>query len=78
MTRLRGVERLRATVVVGQQLYTQLCRDLNSPSDSLDDIPDREALLKAVEKLEQEAYKLGCSCASAGSSIPPMDFGSSP
>jgi hypothetical protein len=39
---LRGVERLRAAIaVVGQQLYTQLCRDLNFPSDSLDDIPNR-------------------------------------
>jgi hypothetical protein len=55
---LRGVERLRtATAVVGQQRYTQLCRDLNFASDALDDIPDREALRKAVEMLEQEATK---------------------
>jgi hypothetical protein len=44
--------------VVGQQRYTQLCRALNFPSDSLDDIPDREALRKAVETLEQEANKV--------------------
>jgi hypothetical protein len=55
---LRGVERLRAaTAVVGQQRYTQLCRGLNFPSDALDDIPNREALRKAVETLEQEADK---------------------
>jgi hypothetical protein len=56
---LRGVERPRAaTAVVGQQRYTQLCRALNFPSDSLDDIPDREALRKAVETLEWEASKM--------------------
>jgi hypothetical protein len=55
---LRGVERLRAaTAVVGHRRYTQVCRDLNFPSDSLDDIPNRDALRKAVEMLEQEAKK---------------------
>jgi hypothetical protein len=59
---LRGVERLRAaTAVVGQQRYTQLCLDLNFPNDSLDDIPNREALRKAVNTLEREASKLNAA-----------------
>jgi hypothetical protein len=53
---LRGVERLRAaTAAVGQQRYSQLCRELNLPSDALDDIPDRNALRLLIETLEKEA-----------------------
>ncbi len=52
----RGVERLRAaTKIVGQQRYSQLCRDLNFASDALDDIPDRSALRRVIEALEKEA-----------------------
>jgi hypothetical protein len=53
---LRGVERLRAAIaIVGQARFLQLCKELNFASDHLDDIPDREALRKAVETLEAEA-----------------------
>jgi hypothetical protein len=53
---LRGVERLRAaTAIVGQQRYSQLCREFNYPSDALDDIPDRNALRRLIEALEKEA-----------------------
>ena len=56
---LRGVERLRAaTAVVGQQRYTQLCPDLNFPSDALDDIPNREALRKAVVSCSDSLWGL--------------------
>ena len=56
----RGVERLRAaTKVVGQQRYSQLCRDLNFGSDALDDIPDRSALRQIIEALEKEAAAVG-------------------
>jgi hypothetical protein len=52
---LRGVERLRAAIaIVGQARYSQLCQELNFASNHLDDIPDREALRKAVETLETE------------------------
>jgi hypothetical protein len=52
----RGIERLRAaTKIVGQQRYSQLCRDLNFASDVLDDIPDRSALRQLIEALEKEA-----------------------
>ena len=53
---LRGVERLRAAIaIVGQARYSELCQELKFASDHLDDIPDREALRKAVEILEAEA-----------------------
>ena len=52
---LRGVERLRAAIaIVGQPRYSELCQELKFASDHLDDIPDREALRKAVEILETE------------------------
>ena len=55
---LRGVERLRAAIaIVGQARYSQLCQELKFASDHLDDIPDREALRKAVEILEAEAVR---------------------
>ena len=45
----RGVERLRAAIaIVGQARYSELCKGLNFASDHLDDIPDREALRKAI------------------------------
>jgi hypothetical protein len=54
----RGVERLRATIaIVGQARYSQLCKELNFASAHLDDIPDREALRKAVGILEAEAVR---------------------
>ena len=55
---LRGVARLRAAIaIVGQARYLELCKELNFASDHLDDIPDREALRKAVETLEAEAVR---------------------
>jgi hypothetical protein len=53
---LRGVERLRAaTVVVGQQRYSQLCQAFNFASGELDDIPDRDRLRWLLAELEKEA-----------------------
>jgi hypothetical protein len=53
---VRGVERLRAaTAVVGQAKCSEVCRTLNFPGDSLDDIPDRAALRQLIEALEKEA-----------------------
>jgi hypothetical protein len=81
---LWGVERLRAAIaIVGQARYSQLCQELNFASAHLDDIPDREALRKAVETLEAEAVRKTGSvsrrstangatgCSSAQSSNPP-------
>ena len=53
---LRGVERLRtATGVVGQTIFSQLCREMNLAGDCLDDIPDRRTLRQLIEALEREA-----------------------
>jgi len=52
----RGVERLRTAIgKCGAQRYSALCRELNLPSDSLDDVPDRATLRRLVETLEGEA-----------------------
>ena len=71
---LNGVERLRSAIaIVGQARYSQLCQELNFASDHLDDIPDREALRKAVETLEAEAVRKAAngSPGSTGSSNAP-------
>jgi len=53
---VRGVERLRAaTAVVGQAKCAEICRTLNFPGDSLDDVPDRAGLRQLIEALEKEA-----------------------
>ena len=53
---VRGVERLRAaTAVVGQAKCAEICRALNFPGDSLDDVPDRAGLRQLIEALEKEA-----------------------
>jgi hypothetical protein len=52
----RGVERLQAAIaIVGEARYSQLCEELKFAGAHLDDIPDREALRKAIEILEAEA-----------------------
>ena len=53
---VRGVKRLRTAIrKCGPQRYSALCRELNLPSDSLDDVPDRATLRRLVETLEGEA-----------------------
>jgi hypothetical protein len=53
---VRGIERLRAaTAIVGQAKCSLVCRTLNFPGDSLDDIPDRAALRQLIGPLEKEA-----------------------
>lgn len=52
----RGVERLRAAIgKVGERRYSELCREMNVASDSVDDIPDRATLRKLLQILESEA-----------------------
>ena len=52
----RGVERLRAAIgKVGERRYSELCRNMNLASDSIDDIPDRATLRKLLQTLEPEA-----------------------
>ncbi|HEU0142703.1 MAG TPA: Rad52/Rad22 family DNA repair protein [Bryobacteraceae bacterium] len=69
---LRGVERLRrATAIVGQQRYSELCRELNFASDALDDIPDRSALRRLIEALEKEVGATASRQGIKGSAAPP-------
>jgi hypothetical protein len=69
---LRGVERLRrATAIVGQQRYSELCHELNFASDALDDIPDRSALRRLIDTLEKEAGATAIRQGSNGSAPPP-------
>jgi hypothetical protein len=51
----KGVERLRAAsakLVRGR--YSAICRELNLASDSLDDVPDRDALSALLNRVESE------------------------
>lgn len=53
-----GIARLqRAKAAVGSERYAQLCQQLRLPSDSLDDIPNREALKSLLAHAESEANK---------------------
>lgn len=51
-----GVDRLRrAAAIVGDGRYATICRELNFASESIDDIPDRDALKRLLERVEAEA-----------------------
>ena len=52
-----GIDRLRrAATVVGTARYSEICRELNLASDSIDDIPRREALQLLLARVEQAAF----------------------
>jgi hypothetical protein len=52
----KGIERLRTSGnAIGEARYGAICRELNLPSESIDDIPDRQTLQLLVEKVESEA-----------------------
>jgi hypothetical protein len=52
----KGVERLRAaSAKLGDGRYSTICRELNLASDSLDDVPDREALCALLKRVESES-----------------------
>ena len=51
-----GIDRLRrASAAVGGARYTAICRELNLASDSIDDIPTRDALQRLLARVEAEA-----------------------
>jgi hypothetical protein len=51
-----GIDRLRrAGAAVGNSRYAVICRELNLAGDSIDDIPNREALRHLLERVEAEA-----------------------
>jgi hypothetical protein len=50
-----GIDRLRrAAAIVGDGRYAIICRELNFASESIDDIPDRDALKLLLERVEAE------------------------
>jgi hypothetical protein len=52
----RGVERLqKAASVIGDGRYSIICRELNFASESIDDIPNRDALRVLLTRVESEA-----------------------
>jgi hypothetical protein len=66
----KGVERLRAaSAKLGDGRYSAICRELNLASDSLDDVPDRDALSALLNRVESEtggARPVPVSTASTG------------
>jgi hypothetical protein len=51
-----GIDRLRrAAATVGDSRYAAICRELNLASESIDDIPDRDALKLFLARVEAEA-----------------------
>ena len=52
----KGIERLRtASTKLPDGRYAAICRELRFASDSVDDIPDREALCALLKRVEAEA-----------------------
>jgi hypothetical protein len=50
-----GIDRLRrAAAIIGDSRYADICRELNLASESIDDIPDRDALKRLLARLEAE------------------------
>jgi hypothetical protein len=51
-----GIDRLRrAAAIIGDSRYATICRELNLASESIDDIPDRDALKLLLGRVEAEA-----------------------
>lgn len=51
-----GIDRVqRAAAVVGESRYSAICRELNFASESIDDIPNRDALKLLLARAEAEA-----------------------
>lgn len=54
-----GIDRLkRAVAVVGESRYSVICRELNFASESIDDIPNRDALKALLSRIEAEAAEV--------------------
>lgn len=51
-----GIDRLqKAAAALGEGEYSAICRELNLASESIDDIPDRDALKTLLARVEAEA-----------------------
>jgi hypothetical protein len=50
-----GIDRLRrAAAGIGEERYSMICREFNFPGESINDIPDRDALHRLLARVEQE------------------------
>jgi hypothetical protein len=50
-----GIDRLRrAAAGIGEERYSMICRELNFPGESINDIPDRDALKRLLARMERE------------------------
>ena len=66
-----GIDRLkRAVAVIGESRYSAICRELNFASESIDDIPNRDALKTLLTRIEAEAVETS----SAGASAPTVSI----
>ena len=66
----RGIERLVAgRGSLGDAAYSVLCRKMNLASDSIDDIPDRDALRVLVERVEEQARSKAPTAATTSASV---------
>jgi len=69
-----GIDRLRrATAIVGDARYSIICRELNCASESIDDIPDRDALKLLLGRVETEAAAKNGNHAHDTAAIPIAD-----
>jgi hypothetical protein len=51
-----GIDRVqRSGAVIGEARYSAICRELNLASESIDDIPNRDALKLLLARVEAEA-----------------------
>jgi hypothetical protein len=69
-----GIDRLRrAAAIVGDARYAMICRELNFASESIDDIPDRDALKLLLGRVEAEAAGKNGDHAHGAAAIPIAD-----
>jgi hypothetical protein len=62
-----GIDRVRrAAAVLGDAQYSVICRELNFASESIDDIPNRDALKTLLVRVEAEAAGKNGSSGTSG------------
>ena len=63
-----GIDRLRrAATALGDAQYAMICRELSFASESINDIPDRDALQRLLARVEKETPAKNGGGAHAGS-----------
>jgi hypothetical protein len=63
-----GMDRLRRAIAgIGDARYSTICRELHFPSESIHEIPDREALQRLLARVEMEALGMNGDARGASS-----------